>query len=116
MTVKTKRIYDDPEPEDGYRVLTMRYWPRGIKKEKVDVWVKELGTPADLIEEWKADEVEWDEFAERYRAYARDHRDAIEDLAERARNGTVTLLCGCKDAQHCHRSILKELVEQAAVG
>jgi uncharacterized protein YeaO (DUF488 family) len=28
MPVKTKRVYEEPEPGDGYRVLVMRYWPR----------------------------------------------------------------------------------------
>jgi hypothetical protein len=31
--VSIKRAYDDPEPEDGYRVLVDRIWPRGRSRE-----------------------------------------------------------------------------------
>lgn len=31
--IKIKRVYDDPEKSDGYRILVDRLWPRGIKKE-----------------------------------------------------------------------------------
>ena len=31
--IKIKRVYEDPEAEDGYRVLVDRLWPRGMKKE-----------------------------------------------------------------------------------
>ena len=34
--IKTKRIYDPPTPDDGYRLLVMRRWPRGIKKTAVE--------------------------------------------------------------------------------
>lgn len=39
---RIKRVYEDPDATDGYRVLVDRLWPRGIKKEhlKYDVWEK----------------------------------------------------------------------------
>ena len=42
--IKIKRVYEDPEAEDGYRVLVDRLWPRGMKKEhlKYDVWEKDI--------------------------------------------------------------------------
>lgn len=41
--IKTKRVYDPPDPEDGKRILIDRLWPRGIKKEnlKMDEWLNE---------------------------------------------------------------------------
>src|SRR5690606_1506775 len=43
MDIQVKRVYDPPDPQDGYRVLVDRLWPRGLKKEQVqaDVWLKE---------------------------------------------------------------------------
>ena len=35
--IKIKRVYEDPEAEDGYRVLVDRLWPRGMKKEHLKV-------------------------------------------------------------------------------
>jgi uncharacterized protein YeaO (DUF488 family) len=39
MTIKVKRVYDPPRPDDGYRVLVDRLWPRGLTAEvaKVDL-------------------------------------------------------------------------------
>jgi len=114
MSVKVKCIYDKPAAADGHRVLVMRYWPRGIRKDKVDDWQKDLGTSPELIRAWKGGGIAWPEFARRYREEMRAHLCRIADLAELARNRTVTLLCGCRDEEHCHRSILKELVAKAA--
>ncbi|MDY0213459.1 MAG: DUF488 family protein, partial [Desulfuromonadaceae bacterium] len=34
MQIQTKRAYESPAPEDGYRVLVDRLWPRGVSKQK----------------------------------------------------------------------------------
>jgi uncharacterized protein YeaO (DUF488 family) len=40
MTVRLKRAYEPPAREDGHRVLVERLWPRGVKKEslQLDEW------------------------------------------------------------------------------
>ena len=36
----------------------------------------------------------------------------IEELRQRVNNGeTITLLCYCKKEQHCHRDIIKSMIE-----
>jgi len=35
--IKTKCLYDKPDPSDGFRVLITRFWPRGKKKDFVDL-------------------------------------------------------------------------------
>jgi hypothetical protein len=32
--VRTKRIYDPAEPDDGYRVLIDHIWPRGVSRKR----------------------------------------------------------------------------------
>ena len=32
MELRLKRVYDDPTPDDGFRVLVDRLWPRGLTK------------------------------------------------------------------------------------
>jgi uncharacterized protein YeaO (DUF488 family) len=44
----------------------MKIWPRGISKEKIDVWMKDLGTPSNLIKLWKSGKISWDKFATEY--------------------------------------------------
>ena len=34
--IRLKRIYDPPSEDDGYRVLSTRYWPRGVPKAAVN--------------------------------------------------------------------------------
>ena len=43
-TYDTKRIYEDAKPDDGYRVLVDRLWPRGISKDKAALgeWCREI--------------------------------------------------------------------------
>ena len=44
MNIKIKRVYEQPDKEDGERILVDRLWPRGLTKEKasVDLWLKEI--------------------------------------------------------------------------
>jgi uncharacterized protein YeaO (DUF488 family) len=114
MPIRTKCIYEKAEPADGYRVLVMRLWPRGIRKDAVDAWDRELGTPTELIKEWKSGSVPWAEFARRYRASMRGQQERMAGLADRAERANVTLLCGCRDESRCHRLLLKELIQKAA--
>lgn len=112
MNVKTKCIYEPAEPDDGYRILVMRYWPRGISKDKIDLWEKELGTPADLIKKWKSGSISWKQFSKQYLDSVSDKTDKINKIAQIAKKQTVTLLCSCKDPQKCHRILLKQLLMQ----
>lgn len=93
----------------------MRYSPRGVKKDKIDVWYKDLGTSKELIKAWKAGKVTWPEFKKQYLADLKDEgkRTIIRNLAKRAKKEKVTLLCGCRDPDTCHRIILKEQIEKA---
>ena len=48
--IRIKRVYEEPDATDGYRVLVDRLWPRGIKKEhlKYDVWEKDIAPSPKL--------------------------------------------------------------------
>jgi uncharacterized protein YeaO (DUF488 family) len=111
--IKTsKTIYDAGSPDDGTRILVMRLWPRGVRKDAVDEWFKELGTSTLLIKEWKGGAIQWPTFKARFLAEMEspEKKVLIASLAERSRNETITLLCSCRDESRCHRSILKELI------
>jgi uncharacterized protein YeaO (DUF488 family) len=106
MPIRTKRIYDPPAPGDGFRLLIMRLWPRGIATSKVSAWEKEIGPSPELLRCFRSGKVSWEEYAERYRAEMAGKPDLIREWAERARKETITLLCACKDESRCHRSLL----------
>lgn len=112
MIKTNKTVYDPVEKSDGKRILVMHSWPRGISKSKIDAWVKELGTDADLIHRWKEGKVSWQEFSKEYRASLKGKGDLLKKLASLAKRGTVTLLCSCKDEKHCHRHLLKKSIDK----
>jgi uncharacterized protein YeaO (DUF488 family) len=112
--VRTTRVYDPAAPEDGTRVLVMRYWPRGVRREAIDEWYCELGTTPEMIAAWKAGKIDWNTFEYAYREQLAEHQPLLEALGQRAARETLTLLCGCADEQHCHRTVLKRLLEEIA--
>lgn len=113
MTIKTdKTVYDKPERDDGVRILVMRMWPRGVSKDKVDLWLKELGTEKELIHLWKGGKIQWEEFSRRYVASLGGKEAILKELAARSRRETITLLCTDKDEDRCHRSLLRREIER----
>ena len=109
--ILTKRIHDPPSSDDGYRLLVMRLWPRGIRKAAVDSWEKDLGPSRELLESFQTGKLSWEELAVRYREEMSTRSELLERYRDLARRQTVTLLCSCPDEAHCHRSLLKEILE-----
>ena len=113
LKIKTeKTIYDAAEESDGKRVLVMRYWPRGGSKDKVNLWIKDLGTERELIRKWKAGKLTWAEFKRTYNSGLRGKEEMLKELAAESRSGIITLLCGCKNEARCHRSLLKLAIQK----
>jgi uncharacterized protein YeaO (DUF488 family) len=107
--VKTKRVYEPAASDDGTRVLIMRYWPRGIRKERIDVWLRELAPVVPLLRSYLDEKITWAQYVPRYLAGLRrpEARQALGELRTLASRGRVTLLCGCPDPQRCHRTLLQ---------
>ncbi len=112
LPILTKRVYERPDPADGFRLLVMRRWPRGIRKGAVDAWEKDLGPSPDLLGRWRAGKLSWEEYRQEYVAQMAQRRDLLGWAQGLARAGTLILLCSCKDADHCHRTLLKGVLEE----
>ena len=111
--IRTKRIYDPPAPDDGYRLLVMRLWPRGVPKAAVDAWEKDLGPSRELLTSFRAGKLNWDDFAARYREEMSVRPVLLEHYRDLARRQALTLLCSCQDETRCHRTLLKEILKDA---
>ena len=112
--VKTKRLYDPVEELDGDRILVTRYWPRGVSKERLSItdWLRNLAPSKELVNDWKKQKILWEEYTLRYYEEMQGQREAIRDLANRAKQDTITLLCfEQEDNPCCHRHLLKRLIE-----
>lgn len=112
--VRIRRVYDPPEPEDGFRILIDRVWPRGVSKEeaRVDEWRRDLAPSTELRRWFGHDPARFDEFRRRYRAELEQAADALDELVERARDGVVTLVYGARDTEHNNAVVLRELLEE----
>jgi len=122
MSIKTKRWNDPRAPDDGFRLLICRYRPRALKKadETWDAWWKELGPSRELHADFwgkHGSPIGWEEYRTRYLREVRSQHARIAELADRVKAGeTLTLLCSkaCIDETHCHRFLLRTLIEEAA--
>src|SRR5690242_16814421 len=103
MALSTKSIYEPITRADGYRVLIMRLWPRGIKKSKVAVWSKELAPDYALLRAFKSNGMSWSEFSRRYRAGLKKAvaQEQLKNLKGILKKRKVTLLCACRDESRC---------------
>ena len=112
-----RRTYGDAPETKGTRVLVDRMWPRGIKKETLDIdeWAKDAASSAELRSWFHDDrEARWSEFKSRYRAELDDNAEA-EDLAERlSHSAHVTLLTAAKDVEHSHVPVLAQWLQDNA--
>lgn len=112
--IKTKCLYDKPEPADSQRILITRLWPRGISKAKLQIaqWMKGVAPSSELLADWKQKKISWPEYITRYTEEMADQEDLLEILVAPAQQGTITLLCYERESDpHCHRYLLQELIE-----
>ena len=66
--MRIARVYDEPNPDDGVRVLVDRLWPRGLRKNdaRIDRWCKNVA-PSTELRHWYGHQPErFAEFAQRY--------------------------------------------------
>ncbi len=99
MSIAIKRVYDLCSPDDGYRVLIDRIWPRGVAKEEaaIDLWLKEVA-PSPALRKWFShDPAKWTAFRARYSEELSEHHAFLTPLARRARRGRVTLVYASKE-------------------
>lgn len=120
--IRTARYNDPSSPEDGLRLLVCRYRPRGIPKtnEPWDAFWPELAPSRELHAARYGKTgapIDWESFRLRYLDEMQSQTWRIEGLARKVLEGdTITLLCSsaCTDPARCHRSLLKNLVAEAA--
>jgi uncharacterized protein YeaO (DUF488 family) len=109
---------DEPLSEDGLRVLVMRQWPRGVRKVRTDLWLKDAAPSKELLHEYNHAGQSWAEFERRYRSEILDERAYVLDrLRELEReHGVLTLQCHERipPGEHCHREVLAELLTAPA--
>ena len=117
--IRHASVYDAKERSagDGLRVLVMRQWPRGVRKERVDLWMKEAAPSRALLDAYHHAGLGWHEFEQRYRSEIVDQRPEVLEHLRRleAEHDVLTLLCYelIPPREHCHREVLVDLLNHS---
>jgi uncharacterized protein YeaO (DUF488 family) len=111
MSIFTKRVYDEPTVDDGYRVLVDRLWPRGLTREHahVDLWLRDIA-PSTELRQWYGHQVErWPEFQRRYGVELEGHGALLDVLIDiEAHHRHLTLLFAARDREHNEAQVLAD--------
>lgn len=108
--INHKSVYEEKDKRDGKWVLVERLWPRGIKKEKIDIWMKEIA-PSNELRKWYSHDVEkWEEFRLKYREELKGNKK-VKDLLEIVKEEKITIVYATKDYEHSGARVLIEYLE-----
>lgn len=120
MSVRIVRLGTPRRRGEGLRIGTVRRPPRGVPKEQFssgnwyDVWFPNLAPSVDTMKMALAAETpaEWARFVAKYKAEmaAPAPRHDLALLAELSHDTNFSVGCYCEDENHCHRSILRQLL------
>jgi uncharacterized protein YeaO (DUF488 family) len=122
MAVRIVRLGSERAKGEGLRIGTVRRPPRGVPKSEFssgnwyDVWLPYLAPSADLVKEAQAAETdeEWRAFVRNYRKEMsdKDRSRVLDLLAALSHSADFSVGCYCEDEARCHRSVLRELLEE----
>lgn len=124
MAIRIIRLGTPRSPSEGTRLGTVRRPPRGVKKTDFakknwyDAWVPDLA-PSEQLRSWALhdewDDKRWKRFATEYKREMKDPHAArlINMLAAMSHDSNFAIGCYCEDESRCHRSILRQLLDDA---
>lgn len=113
-TYVTMRIYEAVGPDDGFRVLVDRLWPRGVSKERaaLDLWAKDIAPSTELRKWFGHEDDKFPDFSRRYIAEL-NANPATPGFVSKLREHTkVTLLYGAKNTLHNEAVVLQSYLEK----
>jgi len=122
MAVRVVRLGTPRLHGEGLRIGTVRRPPRGVPKSEYasrdlyDVWLPELAPSEELLKAAAPARTdrEWKTFVRRYRAEMKRSPAArlLDLLAALSQRTDFSVGCYCQDETRCHRSVLRELLEE----
>lgn len=123
MPVRVVQLGSARTEDEGVRIGTVRRPPRGVPREEFarqnwyDVWYPNLAPSAETVQQalGAGTPAEWKAFAKKYRAEMAtpENRHTLALLAQLSQHTNFSVGCYCEDASRCHRSILRELLDEA---
>jgi uncharacterized protein YeaO (DUF488 family) len=81
-----------------------------------DVWLPNLAPSEQLLKAGRSakDETDWRSFVKRYRSEMSQAENSrvLDLLAALSHQANFSVGCYCNDEQHCHRSVLRQLLAE----
>jgi uncharacterized protein YeaO (DUF488 family) len=122
MAIRVVRLGSDRAAGEGTRIGTVRRPPRGVPKTEFasgnwyDVWYPNLAPSVETMKLGQSAETpaQWTAFTRKYRAEMATPENArnLELLATLSHRSDFSVGCYCEDESHCHRSVLRELLQE----
>lgn len=112
--IRLRRAYDDAGSDDGHRVLVDRLWPRGVRRDalQLDEWCKQVAPSTELRRWYGHDPKRWDRFREAYAAEL-DGNPEVDRLAGITAEQRLTLVYAAADVAHAHVLVLRDAITAA---
>lgn len=109
-----KRVYEQPEKTDGFRILIDRLWPRGLSKEKakVDLWLKEIAPSTELRKWFNHEPEKWKAFKKNYKEEIKKNPEPLVLLRSKMKEGKITLVYGAKEERYNDAVVLQEMLSK----
>jgi uncharacterized protein YeaO (DUF488 family) len=122
MVARIVRLGTPRAPGEGLRIGTVRHPPRGVKTSEYgsgdwfDVWYPNLAPATETIKLARGAETprDWQRFVRQYRKEMAtpEASRTLDLLAALSHSADFSVGCYCEDESHCHRSILRALLEE----
>ena len=122
MPIRIVRLGSPRARGEGLRLGTVRRPPRGVPRSEFasrdfyDLWLPDLAPSEALVKQalGVTDDRAWRAFVRRYRSEMKRPEAArlLALLAALSRQTDLAVGCYCADEARCHRSVLRELLEE----
>jgi uncharacterized protein YeaO (DUF488 family) len=112
--IRVKRVYEPPARNDGVRFLVDHLWPRGLKKEvlQIEAWLKAV-SPSNELRSWFGhDPSRWKDFQRRYFDELNQKPETWAALLQTAQTKSITLVFSARDIEHNNAVALKTYLEK----
>ncbi len=106
--IKYKRIYECND--NIYKILIDRMWPRGIKKDKIDMWLKDIAPSKGIITKYHKDN-NYEEFKEEYFKELDNKKDKLKEIINLSKEKDIVLVYSSKREKN-NMTALKEYIEK----
>jgi uncharacterized protein YeaO (DUF488 family) len=122
MAVRIVQLGSARASGEGLRIGTVRRPPRGVPKGEYslrnyyDVWLPNLSPSEQLVKVGRSskNETDWRSFLKHYRSEMNrtENSRVLDLLAALSHQANFSVGCYCNDEQHCHRSVLRQLLAE----